>query len=82
MVVQNIDYDSPGPPVIYPDMTGTDLDRSMREHTMAVGVVYGAAHVPASSATSAGGTDTASSEPSGCLSSTSSQGGSGFHVRS
>jgi hypothetical protein len=46
MVVQNIDYDSPGPPVIYPDMTGADLDRSMREHTMAVGVVYGAAHVP------------------------------------
>jgi hypothetical protein len=32
--------------VIYPDMTGADLDRSMREHTMAVGVVYGAAHVP------------------------------------
>jgi hypothetical protein len=32
MVVQNIDYDGLGPPVIYPDMTGADLDRSIREH--------------------------------------------------
>jgi len=32
MVVQNIDYDSLGPPVIYPDMTGADLDRSIRDH--------------------------------------------------
>jgi hypothetical protein len=30
MVVQNID--SLGPPVIYPDMTGADLDRSIRDH--------------------------------------------------